>query len=789
MLALQLLQARIFSVLYWNHLVYFIITMALLGLAAGGTVLSLSSKIKNINEKTFFSLCLSGFSVSTLLGTYCITKLSGDFFLFWESSGTLLNLVLSYFLAMFPFFFFGLFIANVFLKNPERSGTIYFCNLLGSAAGCLLYITLIKSLGAINLLLLIFITGSIAAILAQEIKRLPFVLIQVLSVVILSYWVASTMQILPETNKRFWSFKKPQVEFSQWNAISRVDVVSEKGNNQVKKIFIDGDALTPLVRTPPVLSSGKNGIFKAKTGIKSPSPHREAVYILSQDRKLNNVLVIGAGGGSDVLMAYKNDAAMIDAVEINPTTAEIVKKQFSPFIGRIFETKEVNLHLEDGRSFVRRSEKLYDVIMIYGVDSFAALSSGAYVLTESYLYTVEAVNDYWEHLSEEGILQISRWHYPAAPREILRAFITVYEALSKRGIDPSRHMLVVGDKSGDIPFADILISRRPFQEKDILKVDNWIQKHDKTLNWLGQQTGLHLIFNPLADSEPEKNPFYGFIYASRLGAAEKFLDDYQFNVRPVTDDDPFFFQYGRWSHALKPYPMGPGRFESIQGKWPFLVLLALTFQSILLAALLVWIPILKLQKNLKITVYIPVIFYFSLIGLAFIFVEMALIQKVVLLLGHPIYSMALTVPTILIAAGIGSICLEFLKVKAKSIVLSAVSGTCLFIALWIVASPSIFQMLLPFRLVIKIIAVVAFIFPLGFLMGFLFPLGISRLTKFPEMVPIAWAANGGMSVIGSIVAVVIAMTFGFSNVFSIAAVLYILAALCFLLKFKSWRLD
>ena len=769
MLMLQLLQTRIFSVIYWSHLVYFIITMALLGIAVSGTVLSLSAKIRSMKESTLFSFCLIGFSVSALLGIYIITKLSGNFFLFWKSPSNIINLILSYFLAMLPFFFFGLLISAVFFKNPERSGLIYFSNLSGTAAGCLLYVVLIKPLGAVNLLILIFVVGSITGISCQRKRRLPVVAIQSLLLIIMTYWGALTISVVPEINKQFWTwFENPQVEFSQWNAISRIDVVSEKGNTLDKAILIDGDAQTTMIKTN-LKDLGKRSFLIV--------PDKEIAYELLKNKKLNSVLVIGSGAGSDVLTAYKNGAAMIDAVEINPTTAELVINKFASYLGDIFKSDRVKLHVEDGRSFVRRSEKRYDVIMLFGVDSLSALSSGAYVMVESYLYTAEAISDYWDHLDKNGIIQISRWHYPSAPREELRAFVMAYDVLSRKGVsDPSRHLLVVGANRQVVgaPFADIMISRRPFQDEDVIRLQEWVK----------QYSPLTIIYNPLGgyNSYNMWNPFYAFysfVRFSQIGNSQQFYKDYEFDVSPVTDDKPFFFQYGKWSHALKPYPMGPGYFESIQGRWPFLVLLVLIAQSILLVAFFVWVPFLRLRKNMGIvTPHMPIIFYFGLLGLGFMFVEISLIQKLVLLLGHPIYSMTVTIPTMLIAAGTGSLCTGLMNLRAKRPLLIAVLGICFFIIILVAASPAISQTLLRYSIITKIVVVIVLVFPLGFLMGMPFPMGIRKLSDFPQLIPIVWAANGGMSVIGSIVAIIIAMTLGFSYVFAIAAGLYLLAMIC-----------
>ena len=756
-LMLELVQTRIFSVIYWNHLVYFIVTVSLLGIAVSGTVLSISAKIRELPEDAFYTLCFAGFSLSSVLGLYIAAEFSVDLSSFWNTPlANAAALLLSYAAAVVPYFFFGLLVSGTFHRQSERSGTVYFFNLLGSAIGCLAYIALIRPLGANGMVVLISVAGALPLFIHLRGRRTFTVVLTAAAVVAVAAFGLRAVEIQPERNKQYWTwFKERRVEFSQWNAISRVDVVSEEGDRYMKRVLIDGDAQTPLVSA---------GAYYLGT------PLREAVYRLKGKGDVGGVLVIGAGGGVDATVALRNGASSVDAVEINPTTADVISKGFSDFIGNIFDYDNVRLHVEDGRSFVRRSGGRYDVITLFAVDTLGALSTGAYVLSESYLYTLEAFSDYWLHLDDDGMVQIARWYFPGYPREDLRVFTTAYEALAMNGVgDPFSHLLVVADERAE--FTDVIISRKPFKGEGFQGFRDWMGRNN-----------LKLLFDPTVKNRAiqGEDAFNDFAALAGGGDKERFYRNYAFNVKPVTDDNPFFFQYGRWAHVFRPYPAVHRYFDSIIGRWPFATLFAMVLQTVVMVAFLVWLPLLKLGKGgEKALKPAPVIIYFALLGGGFMFIEMSMIQKLVLLLGHPVYSMAVTIPTILIAAGLGSLYTDFTGIKRDTLIVIAVLGLAAMIGAWVLTGAAISEAVLSGSIYVRIAASVSFLFPMGFLMGIPFPLGIRSLSERPEMIPIAWAANGGVSVIGSVVAVVLAMQTGFSYVAVIAAVLYFGAMLSF----------
>lgn len=436
-LQFEFLQTRILSVVSWYHLVYVVITMALLGFSASGTCLSISTRLRKMSDERFYFICLLGFSVSAYMtgrfGYGLISNLSSSTpgpFLVYD-----VRLIFSYFLSMIPYFFAGLLIGGSFMRYPGMTGVLYCANLLGSGIGCISFIVLLGWLGAPRMLLLTSFVSLIATVpLITKNRRAQLLILPWLVFIVLGLLLPERSilhQILPERHKHYWTWYKNEtnVEHTEWNPIARVDIISHKKVPALKNILMDGDAQAQFYGPEIVSRSGMHSDRKVSYALLNRTPE--------------DVLVIGAGGGFDVLLAALNGARRIDAVEINPATARIASKLYPGQISYVFSDPNVRLHVEDGRSFVRRTREQYDVIMMYATDSLVALSTGAYMLSDNFLYTREAFGDYLQHLSPDGLVQIGRWEYPEAPRESLRVFSTALHALRDAGYEnPVSHVVV-----------------------------------------------------------------------------------------------------------------------------------------------------------------------------------------------------------------------------------------------------------------------------------------------------------------------------------------------------------
>lgn len=890
---MQFTLTRALSVLYWQHLVYAILTTSLLGFAASGTVLHLSPRLKAMEEISFVRFCFGGFGLTSVLAVSLVSWLAGDFFSFSLLTfdvGNVFRLAASYLASALPFFFFGLFILGLFQRHPKQAGALYAGNLLGSGAGSLLYLFGIGPLGAVGLIqFAIFLPSALVTLLPGP-KRQPLSRPMAFTL-LFALVLTGLVSFSPDRHKQYWTLASHKtVELSEWNPISRVDVI-RTGQGLHRHILIDGDAQTVLVppsdrvlkdikyewsssdakahtfstagwkelgllahletngsgprdvilhldtagtrhsikvslpanRPVPVFVSWRTEDRSTRLSV-DYNPFQTVVYetlslgdtsrIVAEEadgkpfrgslsalrvwdkaldraellglspghtgyerligselhrletgRDEDHVLVIGNGGGADSVAAARSGAKRITAVEVNPTSYYLTKTAYRDYLGDFFSRPNVTLVLEDGRSFVRRATERFDRITLVGVDSFAAASSGAYVLAESFLYTDEALADYWEHLTENGRLQISRWHFPMAPRETFRIFTMAHAMLTKKGAaDPSLHLAVVAQKGSETSkgaFATLILSKQPFSAASL----DLIRK-----GFAGYE--LSIIYHPLQKENSATNPFAAFVTAAKLGQEESYFQAYPFNVRPVADDNPFFFQYGKFSHLFRPYAPGVVGFDSILGRWPFFILLMLLVQCVLGGAGLV-IPV-WLSVRPRPGLIGSGVGYFACLGVGFMFVEMYLVQKLVLVLGHPMYSLGVTIPALLGAAALGSFLSDRLCMSRPMNRAALFGGIALLLALFTWALPFCLTWALSMGFAARTAVCAALIFPVGVALGMPFPSGL-RLLK-PELIPLAWAVNGAFTVLASVVAVVLAMQSGFSSLMWAAAALYASAA-------------
>lgn len=765
-LLLEFLQVRIFSFQYWYHLAYFIITMALLGITVSGAILSFSERLKKMSEERFYTLCFFGFAVSTSLGTFIISFLRGDFFSFWQGIGGIFSLTAAYLLAMIPYVFFGLVLSRAWMDYPNNAGRIYFFNLSGSALGVLAFIGLLRPLGVerllqimtvLSLLLYLILGFCLRSAPAAPRLRIGFL---TFCIFFLSLFAVFSLSILPDKNKLYWTWfnSKNEKVFKEWNPVARIDVVKNPANGNLA-ILNDGDAQTPLI-SADLKNLGSN-LLDGVT-------HRDVIFIArGRDKALGKVLVIGSGGGADVLVAYKYGAEEIDAVEINSTTARLTRKEFASVIGDIFGQPSVHLFVEDGRSFVKKVDRKYDAIIIFAVDSFAALNAGAYVMSENYPYTLEAFRDYWNHLDDDGLIQVSRFYYPQAPRETLRIFTTFYEALVQEGIkEPEKHIVVLANTEEVAnPFASTIVSKRPISRDVIARFNAWFREDSPGLGFLFPQRSPRI-------GETGHRVFKAFVESRNK---DEFYDNYYFDVKPTTDDKPFFYQYAKFSNLFKPVKV-PGDviyFNNIRGRWPLLVIFSLLIQTSAIVFILVFFSLRRLK--IKLGVWLYPLGYFCTLGAGFMFLELALIQKMILFLGHPVYSMSAVIPALLAGVGIGSLVSSKISLKRQRSMI--IFPVIIILVLAAFFSSAYLNLLLSLSLKSALVVSLVGLVFLGFFLGIPFPSGIARLSKHQRLIPVAWAVNGGLSVVGSVLAIILAMNFGFVFVMVISSIFYLAAFL------------
>jgi hypothetical protein len=497
-----------------------------------------------------------------------------------------------------------------------------------------------------------------------------------------------------------------------------------------------------------------------------------------------------------VLTALQNGAQTVTVVQSNHTVAEAVGQHFADFNNNLYNNSQVTVIIDEPRSFLRRTDQQFDLIILPLTDSFRPVTAGAYTLNEDYRYTVEAFADALAHLSPYGLLVAERW-LQLPPSESLRLWGTVAEALrqhiyetSFKTVAPATHLVVLRSLQTSL----ILAGRVPFGTQDLAKVRQFATERQFDLVWLPDiQPNEVNRFSVVPDA------VYYQTFADLLATPDPatFFATYPYAVAPPTDDHPFFFHFFKWQQI-------PEILQTLGKTWqPFggsgyLVLVVLLILVIILSAILILLPLLWQKAKGGRLALRPVLsevegrkdetpysllrrtqgvrtpyflLYFALLGLGFLFIEIPLLQRFILYLGQPAYAFAVVVSALLVASGVGSGYL--LGRLSLRVVLPLITALAIVYPLLL---PHLFDTTLRLPFAGRIAVTVVALFPLGTLLGIPFPRGLRLVGQTaPGLIPWVWAVNGCASVISAVLAAMIALTWGFSAVLWSAAGAYALA--------------
>jgi len=483
------------------------------------------------------------------------------------------------------------------------------------------------------------------------------------------------------------------------------------------------------------------------------------------------VLIIGAGGGGEVLSALYHASSLIETVEIDPQVVNLVKDEYAHFSNQIFSHPSVKVFIAEGRGFIQSSQSKYDLIQLALLDSFSASSAGVYALSESYLYTKEAVKEYIRHLNPEGILCITRW-LKLPPRDGIKLFATAVESLQELGVENISSQLIFLRSWAT---STLLIKRSPFTSPEIRIIRDFLKERLFDPIWY---PGIEIDDINHYNILPEAY-YYQASQNILFGEREKFYADYSFYIKPATDNSPYFFHFFKWKslpHLLE--TMGRQWFPFIE--WGYIVLIVTLAQAILLSLILVILPLFSLRKKAASGNKLPIFTYFLSLGIGYMFIEISFIQRFILFLSYPIYAVAVVLAAFLFFSGWGSYVSEKIKIKRLSTITLAVVAIIVMALIYLFYLEDIFNLFIAHSDIVKILLSLLFIAPLAFFMGMPFPLGLARVfSRAPSLVPWAWGVNGCFSVIAAVLATVLAISLGFDLVIIIALSLYILAAVSF----------
>jgi hypothetical protein len=787
-LAFEINLTRLFSVAQFYHFAFMIVSLALLGFGASGSALALFPQWGRHRPERALGWLALGFAVSSLGSYLLINQVPFDSFSIAWDRRQVGVLALHYLALATPFFCSGAVIGLLLSTRPAVASQTYFVNLIGSAAGCLVAFGAAAVLGGEGVVVLCASVAALAALLfrlpSHESTNTPSkssVLAWLLPLAVLVYCLAAlalrpsylTVRLSPYKDLSY-ALNVPGAEVlsRRWNAYSRVDLVD-----------------SPSIRSVPGLSYRYAGLPPRQRGLTVDGGDLSGVVVELEDlgfleylpgalayqlRPAGDVALLEPHGGLDILVAHSLGAGAITAVEPNPLVVDAAQS--------IYDLPGVETVIESGRSYARRivqqtraggdsSSPLYDVVTLSLNAPYRPVRSGAYSLGEDYAHTVEAFDDYIALLRPGGIFQATRW-LQTPPSEEIRLFALAVAALERRGINPTETIVFFRGYNT----ATVLVQPDGFSPTEVDAVRKWLSER-----------AFDLVYAPgvRADEVNRYNvlplPDYYAAATGLLSASDRaaWFDAFAFDVTPPTDEHPFFGHYFKWRQA------GQVLREAGQTWLPFggagfFVLLAVLALATVAALLIILLPLVvgrltgrlresdeTVEVDKQRSVLLSALAYFGLIGLGFLLVEIPLAQRFILFLGQPVYGLTVVLFALLFFSGLGSLASGRLPYRAAL-------ATLVVVALaypWLL--PRLFDLFLGAAFGLRLVIAILALAPLGFLMGVPFPRGIGWLEgRAIGLIPWAWAVNGAASVVASVGAALLALSFGFSWVLIAGAICY-----------------
>jgi predicted membrane-bound spermidine synthase len=771
-LLLELALTRVLSVSLWYHFGFLVISTALLGFGASGVTLALWTGLREKkNLDLGLGFCALAFSVCVVLSFWFMQKIPFDPFSVAVDHRQFYFMPIYFLLVALPFFCSGLAISLLLTRGSAEINRLYGYDLLGAGAGCALVALVIPRFGGTGSVMLAAFVGGLSAVcFAGPARRALATTAALVSVVLLgaSFYGERVIPIHVSANKVGRTINPI---YSAWNTLSLVQVVERPARGKEpgsRRIIIDaGTAATGIEDLRPDVRK----VFDEHP--ERVSQESTIAYVGKPNPK---ILIIGSGGGEQVLEGLKAHASSITAIEINSIINDIVAARMNDYWGNLYHQPEVHLVTDEGRSFVRRSAEKYDAIISVHTISNAAIASGALGLAENYVLTREAFEDYLDHLTPDGTIFFTRPEF-----QIARLLSTAREVFAERGIGSiGDHVLAytTADSSpsqGHLSFsAGFLLKKSDFLPEELKEIRRILIADAAD----GDASHLKILYAP--DEKQE-----GSLYAQIVGAPdlEAVFQTSDSQLAAATDDKPFFNQHTRWSRIRWSTIV-----ELFSQKLPFgarmaledrpiaeVSLLILLVQSVVVAGLCILLPLALLDsRGLRAQRPWGWLAYFAALGLGFIMVEIALLQRFLLFLGQPIYTYAVVLAGLLIFTGVGSYATGKWSGESTHILKRALLAAVIVVLALAVITPPVFRACLGFALIFRIMIALALVAPLGFVLGMPFPLGLRlAMQRSSALGSWAWGVNGFFTVIGTVLALMLGMMIGFRMVLLLACACYL----------------
>jgi hypothetical protein len=786
-LLLELALTRVLSVSLWYHFGFLVISTALLGFGASGVVLALWSGLRErSNLDLGLGMCGLSFAFCVVGSFWLMQLIPFDPFSVAVDHRQFYFMPIYFLLVAVPFFCSGLAISLLLTRGSVEINRLYAYDLVGAGVGCALVAVVIPRFGGTGSVLLAAFVGGLSSVcFAWPARRVLGTAAAFVSLMLLIASIRGERVIPIHVSANKLSRKSTSVTpiYSAWNTLSFVQVVEFPAQGKEpseRTMFIDSgtaatgiDDLRPDVRT--VIAEHPDQVGAEST----------IAYVGKQNPK---ILIIGSGGGWQVLEGLKAGASSITAVEINSIINEIVAVRMNDYWGNLYHQPEVHLVTDEGRSFVRRSTEEYDAIISVHTISNAAIASGALGLAENYVLTREAFEDYLDHLAPDGMIFFTRPEF-----QIPRLFATVREVFDARGMGSiGNHVLGFSMvEKHRLPgrlsfFAGFLLKKSEFRPKELIEIRRILRAEAGS----GEDANvLKILYAP--DERYPESLYAQIVDASDLEGVFQSTDT---QLAAATDDKPFFNQHTRWSRIRwntivdllsQKQPFG-ARLALEDRPIAEVTLLILLLQSVVVAGLCILLPLAVGDRGgLRSEGRWEWLAYFAALGLGFIMVEIALLQRFLLFLGQPIYTYAVVLAGLLIFTGAGSYMSGKLGMEPTGKLKRALFSAIIVVLALAVITPVVFRACLGFGLFSRITIALLLVGPLGFVLGMPFPLGLRVAMKRSSALGAwAWGVNGFFTVIGTVLALMLGMMVGFRMVLLVACACY-LAGLLVLTRISS----
>ncbi len=766
-LMFELTLTRLFAVAQWYHFAFLSVSVALLGYASSGTLLSLTSP--RLRDR--LDVVGLGFPLSILISFLIVNYSPFDSYRLALEPIQFVHLIFYYLALLLPFGFGGWIVSRWLSALPRRGGAVYAANLIGSALGSLALLVVLPLCGGEGAVALAASVGALGVGLifrgrggrAPSAAPQSWAALLICAGGLLLAWKQPPWMALKTSPYKSLSqtLRAPDTHltYQAWNVYSRLDVVEGTGIHSAPGLSlnyrgslppqhgltVDGGNLSPISQR----TAAEDTAFLSH--LPSSLPH--AI------RPNAHVLIIRPRGGLDVAVALEHGAQEVVAVEDNPLVTHIVGQRHADFVGGLYD--RVTVRTEAGRTALWRGEETFDIIQLSLAESYHPLTSGTYSLTENYLYTVEAFARALARLDEEGVLVVTRW-LQDPPSESIRAGALAVTALEETGIkDPARHLLAFRSWST----MTILASPSPFGAGEIARLVSACE-----------DLGYDLVHYPGMDiSEanrhnvlPEPAYYEDFQKLLHPQERERFLAGHLYDVTPPTDDRPFFGHYFRWRQIPRIVAQ-LGRTWQPFGGSGFLLILLLLGVAVLASVVLVVLPLAWHEERVPMGSHRwRIILYFAALGLGYLFIELPLMQQFILYLGHATFSFIVVLSALLFFSGVGSSLSHRVSLQAALMVLIGLIGVYPFGLRWL------FRTTLSLPHLARTGIAILSLLPLGICMGVPFAAGLRRVEqRLPGITPWVWAINGSASVISSVLAAILALSWGYQAVLWAAGLCYL----------------